>query len=372
MNNAQPATLYFGTTRLYKTTNSGGVWSSINTPGFTVSAIGPAEFDPNTIYVGGDNGSVQVTTNAGTNWAARTTGLPPRYVTDLAVHRSNSQTAYLSVSGFGTGHVFKTTNGGVLWTNVSGTLPDIPVNSLVLLPGGELDVGTDLGVYRSSDDGATWSIFGTGLPALAIDDLAFNPGSNTLYAATHGRGVYQSTVTVQTPATLTAINTQPGGAMPSTTFTMQPVVSIRSAAGDLATGATNSVTAAVATGSGTIAGTATVAAVNGVATFTDLSITGHGTGFSLTFTASGLTSSTSNTFNVGVLRGDINLDGAVTAADAQEVLKAVIGVALPAGHNATPNGDANCSGTAQVIDAQIILKKVVGADVSAFCVNTVQ
>lgn len=373
MNNAQPATLYFGTTKLYKTTNSGGSWNSINTPGFTISAIGPAEFDTGTVYIGGSNGSLQVTTDGGATWATRTTGLPIRYITDFAVHRSNSQIAYVSVSGFASGHVFKTTNGGVQWNDVSGNLPDMPVNSLVLLPGGELDVGTDLGVYRSSDDGATWTVFGSGLPALAVDDLAFNPNSNTLYAATHGRGMYQSTVTVQTPGTMTAINRQPGGAAPNTPFSVQPSVSIRSAAGDLATGATNSVTAAIATGTGTLGGTTTVAAVNGVANFTNLSIDRQGTGFSLIFTSSGLVSSTSSTFTVGgVLRGDINLDGSVTAADAQEMLQAVIGIALPAGHNAIPNGDANCSGTAQVIDAQIILKKVVGADVSAYCVNTVQ
>jgi len=372
MDNALPAILYFGTSKLYRTVNNGDLWSSINTPGFTVSAIGPAEFDANTIYVGGNNGGVQVTTNGGTSWANRTTGLPGRYITDFAVHRSNSQTAYVSVSGFGSGHVFKTTNGGVLWTNISGNLPDLPVNSLILLPGGELDVGTDLGVYRSSDDGATWSAFGAGLPALVIDDLAFNPTSNTLYAATHGRGMYSATVTVATPATLTAINTQPGGAMPNTAFTVQPVVSIRSAAGDLASGASNSVTAAIASGTGTLNGTTTVAAVSGLATFTNLSIVGQGTGFSLLFTSSSLSSSTSGTFNVGVLRGDVTDDGVITSLDAQAVLQGVIGVTLPAGYKLTPNGDANCNGTAQVIDAQIILRKVTGMDVSAFCVGTVR
>ena len=140
--------------------------------------------------------------------------------------------------------------------------------------------------------------------------------------------------------------------MPGATFTIQPVVSIRSAAGDLVPTASNSVTAAIATGSGTLVGTTTVASVSGVATFTNLSITGQGTGFSLLFTSSGLTSSTSATFNVGVLRGDATDDGAITALDAQVVLQGV--------------------GAGQVIDAQIILRKVVGADVSAFCINTVR
>ena len=74
----------------------------------------------------------------------------------------------------------------------------------------------------------------------------------------------------------------------------------------------------------------------------------------------------------GVLRGDIDLSGAVAALDAQVILQAVVGLSLPAGARALPNGDADCGGTLQARDAQIVLNHVVGNDVSAFCAGKIQ
>ena len=73
-----------------------------------------------------------------------------------------------------------------------------------------------------------------------------------------------------------------------------------------------------------------------------------------------------------VLRGDVDLDGKVTAADAQLVLMAAVGLSIPAGLFAFPAGDANCDGVTNALDAQIILSFVVGQGTSQFCVNTVR
>ena len=76
----------------------------------------------------------------------------------------------------------------------------------------------------------------------------------------------------------------------------------------------------------------------------------------------------------GVLRGDIDLSGAVAALDAQKILEAVVGLtpALPAGAQASLHGDADCGGTIRALDAQIVLNQLVGNDVSAFCVATIK
>lgn len=74
----------------------------------------------------------------------------------------------------------------------------------------------------------------------------------------------------------------------------------------------------------------------------------------------------------GVLRGDIDIGGAVAALDAQLILQGVVGLALPAGVIALPNGDADCNGALRALDAQIVLNQVVGNDVSAFCVGKIQ
>jgi len=107
-------------------------------------------------------------------------------------------TAYVGFNGFsrrwvegpgaGLGHVWKTRDGGATWSDVSGNLPDVPVND-VLMSSGRLVVATDLGVVISSDGGATWSRLGANLPYTTAIDVHVGPDAN-LYAATHGRGIW--------------------------------------------------------------------------------------------------------------------------------------------------------------------------------------
>lgn len=106
-------------------------------------------------------------------------------------------------------------------------------------------------------------------------------------------------VTTTQVATQLAITTQPGGAQAGSPFASQPVIEIRDSTGTLVAGASNFVGVSLNGGSGgTLSGTLIVQAVNGVATFSNLSINNAGVGYSLTFSASGLTGATSNTFNV--------------------------------------------------------------------------
>ena len=128
---------------------------------------------------------------------------PNRYVEGIAVDPTDStgRTAYVGLSGFsrkwtegpgaGFGHLWKTTDGGASWSDVSGNLPDIPVND-VILKGGKIVLATDLGVVASGDGGASWARFGGNLPATTVMDLTMGP-DGLLYAATHGRGIWSIT-----------------------------------------------------------------------------------------------------------------------------------------------------------------------------------
>ena len=114
------------------------------------------------VYVGTDGGDVQVTTNGGATWTDVASGLPSRYITHIAVSPTNASNAFVTVSGFGTGHVFETFNGGSNWTNISGNLPNIPTNVILLDPSAPTTtfyVGTDLGVFITTNGGGSWSPF---------------------------------------------------------------------------------------------------------------------------------------------------------------------------------------------------------------------
>jgi len=88
----------------------------------------------------------------------------------------------------GVGHVFETTNGGTSWTDVSGDLIDAPMND-ILSENGRLVVASDVGVFTSSDNGASWSRLGTNLPNVVVDQLTVDP-NGVIVGATHGRGIW--------------------------------------------------------------------------------------------------------------------------------------------------------------------------------------
>ncbi len=195
--NGVDAKLYFGTWKLYTSTDRGDTWTPTSADDLTVgdpdtlSAIGVSRSSNNVIYTGSNNGRVNVSSNGGTSWTNITTGLPNRTITSITVSRTDSATAFLTVSGFGSGHVFRTINTGGTWTDISNNLPNIPTNCLLIDPqtATTLYVGTDIGVFRSTDSGATWAAFNNGMPPVVVMKLV-NSG-NTIQAGTYGRGAYQ-------------------------------------------------------------------------------------------------------------------------------------------------------------------------------------
>jgi photosystem II stability/assembly factor-like uncharacterized protein len=221
-------TLYLGEQRVWRSTDRGDNWTALNSrfpdvPGVhhqLASAIGAAASNSNVLYVGTNTGGLWVTQNGGASWVNTLgNGLPGRFVTDVEVKPDDPATAYATVSGFGsttpanTGHVFKTTDYGAHWTNISAKLPDGPVNRILLdyrTTLATLYVGTDVGVFWSLDDGAFWGNTSAGLPATAVMDLRLDAGTNKLVAATHGRGMF-TTPALTTRRTLTVTKSGNGG-----------------------------------------------------------------------------------------------------------------------------------------------------------------
>ena len=134
--------------------------------------------------------------NSGRDWTRLGSGLPNRWISDIAVSSRWYRLA-LTVSGSGTPHVWYSANGGATWAARSGGLPDAPASSIVIDPDDERRwwVATDVGVYMTVDAGVTWSIYNTGIPQVVVTDLDLHRTTGLLRAATYGRGIWERQAT---------------------------------------------------------------------------------------------------------------------------------------------------------------------------------
>lgn len=204
--------LYYGANRLYKTTDGAGWWTAIssdltNGPGAgnltygTITTIAVSATNQDVVYVGTDDANVWVTIDGGTNWTSINSGLPDRWVTRVAVDPYNEAIAYVTFSGYRYDspqpHIFRTTNFGTSWTDISAGLPECPINVVVIDPENtaRLYIGTDYGVYYTNNTGGTWELLGTNLPFSAVDDLILHNPTRVLRAATHGRSFFEFDLT---------------------------------------------------------------------------------------------------------------------------------------------------------------------------------
>lgn len=223
MNDGNPDQLFLGTYRLYRTDNaradsaSDVTWKTISgdlttgcpgtapngARGCFISAIAVSQGGRGG-WVGTDDGLVQyapnITTAAKPRWKNVTKApLPNRPVTSIAVDQSNARVAIVAYGGFNKatpgapGHLFKTTNAGRTWTNISGNLPNVPFNSVLMDPSysDTIYVGTDVGPFVSTDGGNNWAPLGSGHPIVAVWQLDIDPANRILASGTHGRGAFR-------------------------------------------------------------------------------------------------------------------------------------------------------------------------------------
>jgi photosystem II stability/assembly factor-like uncharacterized protein len=225
----QPGTLYIGAQFLFRSRDHGQTWERMspdlttNDPekqkqeqsgGITVDnssaemhttvyAISESPKNPNLIWVGTDDGNVQLTRNAGKSWTNLTgnlSGLPKNaWVSSIDAGHFEEGTAFATFDTHMLGdmrpYVYKTTNYGQTWTSV------IPEGSKVrgyahvvkqdLVNPDLLFVGTEFGLWVSVDGGKQWAQYkGGDLPSVAVRDLAIHPRDHDLVIATHGRGIW--------------------------------------------------------------------------------------------------------------------------------------------------------------------------------------
>ncbi len=198
-----PNVLYAGEKAVQKSTDGGNTWvypdGNSNWDNTPMAVIGVSFTSPDTVLAGtgssASNAVVQIrqSTNGGTSWTDVTGNLPNRFPTDIGFKRHDSREVWITFSGYGTSHVFRSMDAGFTWSDVSGNLPDIPVQSVAVDPDndGWAYVGTDLGVYMTTDGGATWLNYSQGMPTAMVLDLVINRAERKMRAATFGNGVYE-------------------------------------------------------------------------------------------------------------------------------------------------------------------------------------
>src|SRR5260370_1911889 len=183
---------------------------------------------------------------------------------DLTVDPTNPGTAYAvraRFSGSSSNHVFKTTNYGATWTDISGNLLDTPVDSVaVSADGATVYIGTDVGVFSSSDGGTSWARFGTGLPNVQVKDLQVVPSQDLLAAGTYGRGMWE--IKVPVTATHLAIVQQPIGSIVGQPIVPAVMVAVEGAGNNFVMTDSSTVQLTVASGPGTLGGTVSAPVVN--------------------------------------------------------------------------------------------------------------
>ncbi len=226
-----PAVIYTGAQFFFKSTNRGDTWT-MNTTDLTnnvdrfanpimgvpgrapmaskhdgysnnsvITAIAESPVRAGVIYVGTDDGNLQISLNGGETFANVAGSLPgvkgPIQITRIEPSHFDAATAYVSLDNHRNDdwkpYAFKTTDYGKTWASVAGNLPakgqinafreDYDNPNLLF-------AGTEFGLYITLDGGRNWQRFSNGLPTVRVDDLLIHPRDRDLIVATHGRSFY--------------------------------------------------------------------------------------------------------------------------------------------------------------------------------------
>jgi len=214
-------TIYIGAQVLLRSVNRGDAWREIspdlttndpvklkgNIEFCTLTSISESPVTPGVIWVGSDDGKVQVTRNGGGTWTDQTAklvaagGPADYYVTRVFASPHKEGTAFVTKAGWHRDvyapFVFRTDDFGESWTAIGKGLPDgtVYVVAQDRKNADLLFVGTEMGVFVTFDGGKQWLPFGTGLPPYAlVHDLLIHPRENDLVVATHGRGLFSTDI----------------------------------------------------------------------------------------------------------------------------------------------------------------------------------
>jgi photosystem II stability/assembly factor-like uncharacterized protein len=205
--------LYYGSNRLHRSMLQGAAMETLSddltngrkegdVPFGTISTISESPIRFGLIYVGTDDGNIQLSTDGGYTWQKRTEGLPAGlWVSRVVASAHEAGRVYITLNGYRNddfeAYIYRSDDFGKKWYRMGQELPHEPVNVIIEDPVNPrlLFVGTDNGLYASFNGGDNWMAV-TGneeqpLPRVAVHDLAIQPRVKELVIATHGRSLYK-------------------------------------------------------------------------------------------------------------------------------------------------------------------------------------
>ena len=167
----------------------------------TLTTISESPFDFGLIYIGTDDGNVQLTKNGGGSWENITADLPKDlWVTRVVASKHKKERVYATLNGYRfddfTSYVYMSEDYGETWTTINSNIPNAPVNVIREdhVNKDILYLGTDNGAFVSFNNGEMWEAFSKNLPAVAVHDMVLQEASNDLLLGTHGRSIYKTNV----------------------------------------------------------------------------------------------------------------------------------------------------------------------------------
>ncbi|SME94968.1 BNR-Asp box repeat-containing protein [Pseudobacteriovorax antillogorgiicola] len=226
-----PQRIYFGSQRLWRSDDRGDSWTAIS-PDLTrnetrldlpimgrkwgwnahwdvyamsdfntITNISPSPKDPNLVYVGTDDGIIQITEDGGKSWrkvdVESLPDVPARaFVNDIKADRFNTNRVYVALDHHKEGdfkpYVYVSDNRGRSWRSLRGNLPDNHLAWRIVQDPKKANIlylGTEFGLFVSLNSGKAWTKLGN-LPTISVRDIAIHERENDLIVATFGRGIW--------------------------------------------------------------------------------------------------------------------------------------------------------------------------------------
>lgn len=193
-------TLWAGYERVWFSTNSGGTWNALGSQQiaqYGIDKMEVAEANNTRIYASDYNKIYKIDANY-TNYTITSTnitsGLPFAYISSIKTHPNDEDHLWVTLSGNSFGNkIYESLDAGATWTNISGTLPNIPANDVAYSSQNNgLYIAMDAGIYYKDDQNPTWELYNKNLPNVVVMKIIVDEVNDLVYAGSFGRGIWVS------------------------------------------------------------------------------------------------------------------------------------------------------------------------------------